>query len=104
MSAAPRWRASPTSTAASEASVVGLAPRAGILADAGPAGRAARTAPRSNWKAHEPDDDERTGEDPPFSAFEWQIAWRYLRARRKEGGISVIAGYALVGVMLGWRR
>jgi lipoprotein-releasing system permease protein len=37
----------------------------------------------------------------PFSAFEWQIAWRYLRARRKEGGISVIAGYALVGVMLG---
>jgi lipoprotein-releasing system permease protein len=37
----------------------------------------------------------------PFSGFEWQIAWRYLRARRKEGGISVIAGYALVGVMLG---
>ncbi len=38
---------------------------------------------------------------PPFAAFEWQIAWRYLRARRKEGGISVIAWYALVGVMLG---
>jgi lipoprotein-releasing system permease protein len=38
---------------------------------------------------------------PPFAAFEWLIAWRYLRARRKEGGISVIAGYALVGVMLG---
>ncbi len=37
----------------------------------------------------------------PFAAFEWAIAWRYLRARRKEGGISVIAGYALVGVMLG---
>ncbi|HVL20948.1 MAG TPA: lipoprotein-releasing system transmembrane subunit LolC, partial [Amaricoccus sp.] len=37
----------------------------------------------------------------PFAAFEWLIAWRYLRARRKEGGISVIAGYALVGVMLG---
>jgi lipoprotein-releasing system permease protein len=37
----------------------------------------------------------------PFIAFEWQIAWRYLRATRKEGGISVIAGYALVGVMLG---
>ncbi len=40
--------------------------------------------------------------DPkPFAAFEWQIAWRYLRARRREGGISVIAWYALLGVMLG---
>ncbi len=38
---------------------------------------------------------------PPFAGFEWQIAWRYLRARRREGGISVIAWYALVGVMLG---
>ena len=38
---------------------------------------------------------------PPFAAFEWQIAWRYLRARRREGGISVIAWYALIGVMLG---
>ena len=42
-----------------------------------------------------------TRSPPPFAAFEWLIAWRYLRARRKEGGISVIAGYALVGVMLG---
>ena len=38
---------------------------------------------------------------PPFAAFEWLIAWRYLRARRREGGISVIAWYALIGVMLG---
>jgi lipoprotein-releasing system permease protein len=37
----------------------------------------------------------------PFAAFEWLIAWRYLRARRKDGGISVIAWYALIGVMLG---
>ena len=37
----------------------------------------------------------------PFSAHEWQIAWRYLRARRQQGGISVIAWYALIGVMLG---
>lgn len=37
----------------------------------------------------------------PFTGFEWTIAWRYLRARRKEGGISVIAWYALIGVMLG---
>ncbi len=38
---------------------------------------------------------------PPFASFEWTIAWRYLRARRREGGISVIAWYALIGVMLG---
>ncbi|MCB1353335.1 MAG: lipoprotein-releasing ABC transporter permease subunit [Rhodobacteraceae bacterium] len=37
----------------------------------------------------------------PFSAFEWNIAWHYLRARRREGGISVIAWYSLIGVMLG---
>lgn len=37
----------------------------------------------------------------PFASFEWVIAWRYLRARRREGGISVIAWYALIGVMLG---
>ncbi len=37
----------------------------------------------------------------PFAPFEWAIAWRYLRARRKEGGISVIAWYSLIGVMLG---
>ncbi len=38
---------------------------------------------------------------PPFAAHERQIAWRYLRARRQDGGISVIAWYALIGVMLG---
>ena len=37
----------------------------------------------------------------PFSWFEWLIAWRYLRSRRKDGGISVIAWYALIGVTLG---
>ena len=37
----------------------------------------------------------------PFAAHEWLIAWRYLRARRQQGGISVIAWYALIGVMLG---
>jgi lipoprotein-releasing system permease protein len=41
------------------------------------------------------------GAPRPFAAFEWAIAWRYLRATRKDGGISVVAGYALVGVMLG---
>jgi lipoprotein-releasing system permease protein len=40
--------------------------------------------------------------DPrPFAGFEWAIAWRYLRARRRDGGISVIAWYALLGVTLG---
>ncbi len=37
----------------------------------------------------------------PFAAFEWLIAKRYLRARRKEGFISVIAGFSFVGIMLG---
>jgi lipoprotein-releasing system permease protein len=37
----------------------------------------------------------------PFSVFERMIAWRYLRARRKEAFISVIAGFSFVGIMLG---
>lgn len=36
-----------------------------------------------------------------FSPFEWMLALRYLRARRKEGFISVIAGFSFVGIMLG---
>ena len=36
-----------------------------------------------------------------FAGFEWDIASRYLRARRKEGFISVIAGFSLVGIGLG---
>jgi len=37
----------------------------------------------------------------PFSNFEWMLAGRYLRARRKEAFISVIAGFSFVGIMLG---
>src|SRR6476620_3856472 len=37
----------------------------------------------------------------PFSAFEWLVSGRYLRARRKEGLISVIAGFSFLGIMLG---
>lgn len=37
----------------------------------------------------------------PFSLFEWMVALRYLRARRREGFISVIAGFSFVGIMLG---
>ena len=36
-----------------------------------------------------------------FSAFERIVAWRYLRARRKEAFISVIAGFSFIGIMLG---
>ncbi len=36
-----------------------------------------------------------------FSAFEWMVAGRYLRARGREGVISVIAGFSLAGIMLG---
>src|SRR5437660_3924680 len=37
----------------------------------------------------------------PFAAFEWMLSLRYLRARRREGFISVIAGFSFLGIMLG---
>ena len=37
----------------------------------------------------------------PFAPFEWMLSVRYLRARRKEGFISVIAGFSFLGIMLG---
>ncbi|MET0599178.1 MAG: lipoprotein-releasing ABC transporter permease subunit [Mesorhizobium sp.] len=37
----------------------------------------------------------------PFSAFERMVAWRYLRSKRKETVISVIASISFVGIMLG---
>src|SRR5580700_12023465 len=37
----------------------------------------------------------------PFAPFEWMLSLRYLRARRKEGFISVIAGFSFIGIMLG---
>ncbi|MBB5751251.1 lipoprotein-releasing ABC transporter permease subunit [Prosthecomicrobium pneumaticum] len=40
----------------------------------------------------------RTG---PFAAFEWMLAGRYLRSRRRETFISIIAGFSFVGIMLG---
>ena len=36
-----------------------------------------------------------------FSPFERLVAMRYLRARRQEGFISVIAGFSLLGIALG---
>jgi lipoprotein-releasing system permease protein len=40
-------------------------------------------------------------ETMPFAAFEWMLSGRYLRARRREGFISVIAGFSFLGIMLG---
>jgi lipoprotein-releasing system permease protein len=37
----------------------------------------------------------------PFAPFEWMLSLRYLRARRKEGFISVIAGFSFLGILLG---
>ena len=36
-----------------------------------------------------------------FSAFERMMSFRYLRARRKEGFVSVIAGFSFLGIALG---
>ena len=37
----------------------------------------------------------------PFSRFELLIAWRYLRARRSEGGVSTMTWISLIGITLG---
>ena len=36
-----------------------------------------------------------------FKKYEFLIAWRYLMSKRRQGGISIIAWYALVGVVIG---
>lgn len=41
------------------------------------------------------------GSARPFGAFERMVAWRYLRSRRKETVISVIASISFIGIMLG---
>ncbi|WP_420392291.1 lipoprotein-releasing ABC transporter permease subunit [Acuticoccus sp.] len=37
----------------------------------------------------------------PFGALEWQIARRYLRARRRERSISVVSTLSITGIVLG---
>src|ERR671920_1665382 len=37
----------------------------------------------------------------PFAVFEWMLAGRYLRTRRREGFVSVIAGFSFIGILLG---
>lgn len=36
-----------------------------------------------------------------MKAVEWAIAWRYLRAKRAEGGVSTISWIAFIGIALG---
>ena len=36
-----------------------------------------------------------------FAGFEWMLAGRYLRARRREGFISVISLFSFLGILLG---
>lgn len=37
----------------------------------------------------------------PFAPFEWMLALRYLRARRGQASISIIAGFSFLGIVLG---
>ena len=61
--------------------------------------RLARGAARSGPGAAEMS---ATQADPgPFSRFEFMVAWRYLRARRKDRFVSVIAALTLTGIALG---
>ncbi len=40
------------------------------------------------------------GQTAPFAPYEWLIAWRYLRARRAEGGISAMTWISVIGITL----
>jgi lipoprotein-releasing system permease protein len=40
------------------------------------------------------------GRTAAFSGFEFMIAWRYLRARRAEGGVSTMTWISLIGITL----
>src|SRR5437016_8706961 len=42
-----------------------------------------------------------TARSPPSAPLEWLLSGCYLAARRKEGFISVIAGFSFLGIMLG---
>ena len=37
---------------------------------------------------------------PPFAAYEWMIALRYLRAKRAEGGVSAMTWISFIGITL----
>ena len=42
-----------------------------------------------------------TAQTRAFAPFEWLLSFRYLKARRREGFISVIAGFSFLGIVLG---
>ena len=42
-----------------------------------------------------------SGNTGVFAPFEWLLAFRYLRARRKKGSVSVIAVFSVTGIMIG---
>jgi lipoprotein-releasing system permease protein len=37
---------------------------------------------------------------PPFSAWERSLAGRYLRAKRREGGVALISTISVIGITL----
>jgi lipoprotein-releasing system permease protein len=43
---------------------------------------------------------ETPGAAPPFSAWEREIAFRYLRARRQDGGVALISVISFIGIAL----
>jgi len=56
--------------------------------------------PPNSQADHSPNISVSSGRTAPFARFEWMIAWRYLRARRSEGGISVMTLISLIGIAL----
>ena len=36
----------------------------------------------------------------PFDRFEWMIAWRYMRSRRSEGGVSAMTFISITGIAI----
>ncbi len=60
----------------------------------------ARKPPRGDCVRDLRLDERMTGQTRPFAAFEWMIAWRYLRARRAEGGVSVMTWISFIGITL----
>ena len=36
----------------------------------------------------------------PFDRFEWMIAWRYMRSRRSEGGVSAMTIISITGIAI----
>src|SRR3979490_373338 len=70
-------------------------------ADTAENGRCGHNWPESCEKRHMDESMSEPTRAPPFAPFEWLLSGRYLRARRKEGFISVIAGFSFLGIMLG---